>query len=406
MLKKTLVLFLFCLGALFAKSHILSTIPATSTEILNIDIAKCDYACQIKLLEKGMVFSFLSKYNKHTDSAILKNAYQELQSLLNLETQIKKDTRMRVAILVPSKIIGRYASAVIESISAFLLSKNIDFELQVYDSKTEDLSILESQIEQIAKNGFKYVVAPLTSDGAQNLARLNLPFVVYVPTVNKSDVNIIGNNIVYGGINYQNQVQELEKLNEVPNLVIFEEPISLSKKITSFFVDETKSTNSIVVDLKTKKTNFKDMFENIKIDENTTVVLNTRPIMTSLILSQLTYNDIQTSKVLSTQLNFTSMILGLTQAKDLENLYVVSSISALDDASYEANRLFNNDISFDWVVYSSTIMADLILQRSKKDFSSKSKTFGIDLFDNSLMYRTSLYKIVEKRFVKLQESSY
>lgn len=394
-------LFFIIATSLFARSYIMSAIPSVTNEVLDVSVDECYSGCQHKLLDKGFAFSFLAKYKKSSSDSRLKNAYQELQSLLNLSSvNVSQETRhMRVALLVPTDVIGRYASAVIDSINSYLLSKDISFEVRVYDCKTEDEKSLQKQIDTISKDGFKYVVAPLTTQGAQNLANLKLPFIVYVPTVNKNDISNIANNIVYGGIDYKLQIRKLLEYAPTNKIVVFEEPIALSRKITSFSF-EALGVSPDVVQVSTRKTNFKRLFEKANLDENTTIIINTRPVLTSLILSQLTYHDVNVSRVLSTQLNYTSLVLRLTQSKDLDRLFVANSISSFDDKIYEANRLFNNNIAFDWVVYSSTIMADLIMQRSKRDFSSRSKAFGIDIFDNSLVYDINVFKVWEKRFIK------
>ena len=52
--------------------------------------------------------------------------------------------RIKIALLVPQKVIGRYASSVSNSIISYLLFRDIDFQFEVFDSKTEDdLAILE-----------------------------------------------------------------------------------------------------------------------------------------------------------------------------------------------------------------------------------------------------------------------
>ncbi len=403
MLKRILFIVLLAVAGQ-AKSYIFSPIPSVTNEILDVDPNPCNAFCQESLLQDGLAFSFLAKYDKLNNNDSLKNAYQELKSILNLEDYEQIQTqKIKIAVLVPSMVIGRYASTVVDAINSFLLSKNIDFYLKVYDSKREDPAALQEQLSKIAQDGFSYIVAPLTANGADAIARLTLPFTVYIPTVNKNDVDRIGSNIVYGGIDYKEQIRVIEKYINSDKVVIIDEPISLSKKISSYYIEETRFTNPVLKTLTSSRVNFRETLRDLGIDENTTLFLNTRPILTSLILSQLTYNGVNVSKVISTQLNFTSLVLRLAQAKDLANFFVASSISDLNDKLYEANKLFNNDIAFDWVVYSSTVMTDIILQRSKRDFSSRSKTFNIEMFNNSLIYKTKIYKVHSKRFVKIGE---
>lgn len=397
MLAKIFTLFWIVPFALIAKSYLFSPIPAVSNEVFEVDSTTCDELCQKRLLEEEKIFSFISKYDKTTDEDYLKNSYQELKAILNLDEE-EDFTKVKIAVLVPSSVIGRYASIVTDSVNAYLLYKQDDFALKIYDSKTEDLKSLNREIQEIMQEGFRYLIAPLTKRGAENLAKLNLPIQVFIPTINKKDVAIHGQNIIYGGVDYKNQLEKLKEHLDVPKTVVFDEPIPLSKKLTDFSYN-TFNNEIRTIELKTRRTKFKELFEKEKMDLNTTVVLNTRPVMSSLILSQLTYHDVNVSKVITTQLNYTPVVLRLTQAQDLKNLYIANSINSLDDDIHEFNKIFNNDIGFNWIIYSTTIMTDIIYQRNRQDYASYSKTFDVAIIDNSLNYETKVFNVKRQKFI-------
>jgi len=398
-----IILSLFLLSSIvFGKSYLFSPIPAVTNEVLKIDPSSCSENCQLQLLNQQKPFSFIANYDKNSSDDRLKNAYQELRALLNLE-EFEEIGTVRVAVLVPSSTIGRYASIVTDTVNAYLLNKGIDFSLEVYDSKNESLDALRDSVKMILQDGHKYVIAPLTSKGAENLVKFNLPLQVFIPTINKEDVKYYGNNIIYGGIDYKKQFEKLLKYNDSDKVVIFDEPMPLTKKLTKYAKSKLEA-NISVVELKTRRTIFKNVFEKEKIDENTTLILNTRPVMSSLILSQLTYNDVNVSKVFSTQLNYTPLIIRLTQAQDLEKLYIANSISYLDEKIFESNKIFNNDINFNWIIFSTTIMTDLVFKRSQKDFSGKNTHYGIDVRDNEIEYDIKIFKVAHEKFVDAPKS--
>lgn len=403
MLAKFLTLFILISSMVLARSSILSPIPAAPNEVLTVDPETCDNECQKKLLDEGKVFTFISKHNKESNSTYLRGKYQVYQSIFKLVENEENGESLRIAVLVPSSVIGRYASMVTDGISAFLIDKGVNFTIKVYDSETEELDALKEQAEAINKDGYKYIVAPLTQKGAETLASLGMhDNIIYIPTVNKKDVAISKENIIYGGIDYKNQLRELSAYEKGTKIVIFEEPVDLSRKLTTY-ADESIMLPPKVVEIKTKRTKFQDVFLEEELDLNTTILLNTRPVMTSLILSQLTYFDVNVSAVLTTQINYNPMILSLTQEKDLEKLFVANSITKEFDKLYEINRLTDNDLLFNWIVYSTSIGVDLI----KQDYFGKeidhSKTFDVGVIDGNVEYPVNIYKVDKKRFTKAPE---
>ena len=103
-------------------------------------------------------------------------------------------------------------------------------------------------------------------------------------------------------------------------------------------------------------TNFtKEMKKLQPILNDSRIFLNTPLINSSIILSQITYYDIQTQGIYSTQINYNPTLLSITQAKDRDNMYIANSIGKLEDSFVEEAKLLNADLEYDWINYATAL---------------------------------------------------
>jgi SRSO17 transposase len=152
--------------------------------------------------------------------------------------------------------------------------------------------------------------------------------------------------------------------------------------------------------MKTHIVKYENIFNVLQTDLNTTAIINTQPIKSSLLLSQFSYQDINISKILSTQINYSPLLLALTQAKDLKKLYIANSITTKNNKIEDINSLLHNDIAYNWINYSTTILMDFIFQSINKEYSSKSKHFDLMSHDKQILYPVGIYKVRYKRFFR------
>ncbi|NPA73994.1 MAG: hypothetical protein GXO12_04715, partial [Epsilonproteobacteria bacterium] len=127
---------------LFGKSFYLSDIPLPDTQIIDLSIKKCDIKCLKELISDGQVFSFLSKYSDQYNDENLTNSYKTLKLSLNIKGGASVGS-VNIALLFPKKIIGRYAISTANSVLAYLLNKNINFKLELFDCQDETLPNIE-----------------------------------------------------------------------------------------------------------------------------------------------------------------------------------------------------------------------------------------------------------------------
>ena len=89
--------------------------------------------------------------------------------------------KLKIAIIIPSKIIGRYATSTTNAVFAYMLSKNRPFEIKTFDTQTQDKNNLAKALQDAQKEGFHYAIAILTKDGAEKLISLNPQINVFIP---------------------------------------------------------------------------------------------------------------------------------------------------------------------------------------------------------------------------------
>ena len=118
---KYITILLFLLSFSYASGHYFSNAPVPSTELLNVDADSCDEACQQRLLDERKFFSLGARAAETNPEALY---YKNLFS-----HNLYKDEN-KIAILLPSKVIGRYSIFVTNAVTAYLLSTKKPFTLK------------------------------------------------------------------------------------------------------------------------------------------------------------------------------------------------------------------------------------------------------------------------------------
>jgi SRSO17 transposase len=115
-------------------------------------------------------------------------------------------------------------------------------------------------------------------------------------------------------------------------------------------------------------------------------------IKSSIVLSQLRAHDINVVKALSTQINFSPLLFVLTQKEDRENFYVINAIEKLPSEIEELNLLFENDILYNWVNFSTILGLEYLLSNEMKLFDK------INIIDNQVEYNFNIFHTDENKF--------
>ena len=404
------LLFLLLPLSLFAQSFMLSNIPLPKTYIQDLDPYGCDEECMQNYIDTGMIFSFLSRANEKLQNRDLNEIRVLSISILNLGSYYEGE-KLKIALLLPYNKIGKYAASTTNATFAYLMTKSHPFMLKSYKVETEELDELAAALNKIYDDGFRYVIAPLTKEGAQNIIEID-PFInIYFPTINKKDVNASSPSLIFGAIDYAAQSDILLQESLSP-LVIFSDRSSTGKKLAQHqaekFVreddlDQDEDEETPVIEKKVIKNFISKRTTNIEsyVKDNEKIIhgsfmINTPIIKSGMILSQLTLYDINTTNILSTQINYDPLLLSMTQYVDREHMLVANSITEKNNILIETNSLVGNDIVYDWINYTTTVGVDYLYSLS----TGEQRTYTMDILDNQISYDIELLQPSKSRFVK------
>ncbi|SFV65901.1 Putative periplasmic protein [hydrothermal vent metagenome] len=436
------LLFLILPAVIFAQSFMISNITLPRTYIQNLDPYECDDACMQDYLDKGMIFSFLAHADKKLTNKELDDARVMNIAILNIGA-FNTGGKLKIALLIPYKKIGKYASSTINATFAYLMTKSNPFTLKSYRIESENMQDLNNALQKIQDDGFAYVIAPLTKNGAQNIINLDPNLNIYFPTINKNDINTTSAYYIFGGIDYKAQSKMLLK-EAVSPLIIFSDKSQTGKKLATYqekeFLHPTKSIEEQVEaegifgsffnsSAATDETADQETTNNT--DENTTekkvikyfisrrttnlehylkenenilngsFFLNTPIIKTGMIMSQLTLYDTNATNILSTQINYDPLLLSMTQYIDRKDMIVANSIIKNNRVLIETNSLLGNDIVYDWINYTTTIGIDYFYNK----ITGEERDYDIKLIDNQMIYDIELLRPGRTKFLPFISSS-
>ncbi len=412
---------------LLSQSFLISNIQRPKAYIQDLDPYDCDSECLQEYLDRDMIFSFLARANSKLDDSVQDEIRIMNISILNLGSSEPRG-KLRIALLLPYKKIGKYASSTTNASFAYLMTKGHPFELKSYKVESENREDLQEALYKIKSDGFSYVIAPLTQTGADNLTSLNQDLNVYFPTINKKDSNSSSPFLSYGGIDYRAQSDMLIQ-EAVSPLVIFSDKSSLGKKLAlyeedkfkyktvnkdyedmqveefSAYIQETEKVRIpdhevIKYSISRKTTNLERYLkENEKIIDGS-FFLNTPIVKSGMVMSQITLYESNATNILSTQINYDPLIISMTQYTDRKDMIIANSITQDNNILIETNSLLGNDIVYDWINYTTTVGIDYFYDQ----ITNEGREYNIPVEDNQMIYSIELLRPSLSRFIPHQSS--
>lgn len=399
-----------CAMSLFAKSYIISPLPLPKQEVLDIDTESCNQRCLGELYENGVLFSFVAKFDstlKDQDlRAKLAKTLVDLDLIMkeNFFENIQDSKKIRIALLVPKDVAGRYSAIGINTILAYLTSRGVAFSFEVFDSKSEDAQNLHQTYEDIKQKKFDCIVALLTQEGVTSLldnTSISLP--TYIPTVNKKQFASISipSKLFFGGIDYEEQVQMLQTLAEDEEVVEYDDASSIGSSLHA--LAQKAGFDVIFRDVVTNEKAARFSQEITKQEDHLAervVLLNIPVIKTGLILPQIGFLEEKPIKFLSTQINYNPSLLMLVKPKDRQNFFIINAIGKTDSNLIEYGLLLGSDLQYDWVSYSIGIGVEMFfLNRGEKINKFFSETFE----DSQVTYTNRIYKTYKNSFIEIPQ---
>lgn len=387
-----------------AQSNVFSNIPEAKIEIINLNPEPCSKSCLKDLAKEQKIFSFMARFDRQIDDEDLQNIMVAFSKKIGLYYRVRFDlleNKLEVALLIPRKTIGKYSSTTIDTILSYLAFRDIDFRFKVFDSVDERPESLFQALNLLQREKFNFVIAVLSKEESLRLLQ-DTNFPIYIPTIKKPQNWDGKDNIVFGGIDYESQIELLLKEVNRSTLIAYNDDsalgASIGKSLETQVVPNGKFKFYQEVVTNKDAANFS---ANLTKRQNNiaqgNIFLNTRVIISGLLLSQIGLLKQEPSKIFSTQVNYNPAILSLLRGINTRNLIIANSIGKVDLRLIEYSSLLSSDIKYDWVNYSTALGVDLFLSKMKDDIK---RYFSEKLEDSQIAYQTQLYSIVNGAFVR------
>ena len=301
---------------------------------------------------------------------------------------------IRIAFVFPSKIVGKYANSSINTILGYLAYKDVSYELKIFDSKTENIQNVQETFDDIKDKGFTKVIALFTPKISNTLNELDVDDLdVYLPLVNKNEMNSLSSNFIFGSISYNKQIQKLLEFSSNNNVMFYQESF-IGHKLKSIY-EELAPSIKLVKSIKSKRNRFKSIIKDKRLSDST-LFLNTTIVKTSIILSQLNVYEIFPKVTLSTQLNYNPLLISLTQVNDRTNFIVANSIEKVDDMLSDKISTYDGDIVYNWVDYSTLVGVNYLY-----DFNNEN-LIQTQIIDNEVIYNPKLFISTSFGFLEIK----
>lgn len=347
--------------------------------------SRCDKEC-LKELSRGVDFiQFI--YTPLTMSEPFKSYYAGIKKLATIpEIEIgRKD--IKVALIIPQDVIKSYSVVVSDSVFAYIFKRDVGSHIEIFYSGDESAENLNLAINRAKNAGFKYLIAPLTTNGLEIVNSDDYDdLIFYIPTINIKNISNQRSNLFFGGIDYEAQIQKLlTKANH--KITAFGDGSRVSDMLNNLVANNTNEPYIKNIEGSDIKLNF--LKNNYKV-KNSSIFLNTPLIKSALLSSQFRVFELTPHILLSTQLNYNSALISLTQSGDRKNMYIANSIMTPDSQLETLSAILGEKLDYDWVAYSTMIGMDFIyLNYINK---SAKAIFKEEMQNNQIQYNINIMR--------------
>ncbi|WP_172199113.1 hypothetical protein [Campylobacter sp. RM16188] len=396
---KKLLLTLLVPTLFFAKSQKLSDIPPAHEIYINLEPFKCNDTCLLELVKNGLLHSFLARYERSQNIEVIE-AFNSITGGAGFNEPMfipSADAEFKIAIIVPENSIKSYAGIVANSVIAYTIRQNANIDVKFYNIGNESSGAIDSAIAKAKSENISYLIAPFTAVGANYLnSVLDSSMLAYVPTLHISSVENLRANLIFGGIDYKDQIAKLLEFSN-GKLAAFSDGSALGNSLNRYS-DELGGGLAYENIIAGNQTDFKGFLSGNSRLAEATIFLNVPIVKASMLSSQLRLYDVKSAALLSTQINYTPNIFKLTQPEDRANMYIANSLSNIDMALDSNNEILSQDINFNWVGYSTSVGMDYIYtaylnQNAQKLFSER-------IENSQVIYNTKILKAGESSFIQ------
>ena len=289
---------------------------------------------------------------------------------------------LSVCAVINKKKFFKFMPSILNSLNSYLLYKNVDYDLSLYD--------ISENLKEITKNCSDVIVYTLDKNYINSLKEYN-DTNFYIPIFNKEESDTSASNLFFGGIDYKKQIKRLAQYIDDYTAVAINENTNLSKKLFKY----ENELNLTLIPYEYPNINYYKL-------KNRYIFFNTRTAKTAQVLSKITYKDIKTKLQLAPQINYDPLLIGITQPNDVRKLIIANSIINPPLLIEDYNLLIGSDIKYNWLNYASNILLNKIynLQTGGEDFYMND--FKTYIFDNQILYKIKLYQILNGAFKEVE----
>lgn len=304
----------------------------------------------------------------------------------------------KLAVVYPSKLVGRYSYDMISTINTFFLEQkdNRYFEVEVFDSLTQTKYSLDKEFNLLKEKGYKKVIALITDSGLNEISNSSSieGLTIYFPIINK--VNYKGKenqNLYFGGLDYDKQIKKLLSFSNSRVVDLFDNSF-VGNRLHSI-IKANKPQLTYAKEIDDKNSNYKSIV-NKGFLNSSSIFINTPIIKSSMLLSQIRANEITPSYILSTQINYLPMLFSLTQTQDRRRLIIANSIGDMNPNIVEKLSLLDIEPTYNYVVYSTLAGVDFLYKNSDE------KLVKYSISQNQLINEVKLYRSIGDSFAQIK----
>ncbi|MFA6189608.1 MAG: hypothetical protein WC680_10070 [Sulfuricurvum sp.] len=306
--------------------------------------------------------------------------------------------KIKIALLSSPSIIGKYSQSTYNVAMATLLASGQSFELTAYAMPNESYETISTTIEKITNEKNVAILAPLTLEGVKNLLKVQTSLPIIIPTVHRRDIGFTPDNIIFGSIDYEAQIKVLVPFMANSLAIFYGDSLvgSVLSKTTQSVASESskniKNFSTYPVDI--QGSNIVKYLARPTAFNKKSVITHLPVVKTSMLLSQMTFAGAHETNILSTQINYDPALITLTQFPDRKNMIIANSIIEQVPSIYEANALMNNDLSFDWINYTTSVGTDYLIS----NFYELQRAYSMPIIDHQIIYPIELMHPKESGF--------
>lgn len=378
------------------KNQSLSSIPPAKITYINLEPEFCDNTCLNELIKSDLLASFMARFEP---AKIDDNALLELYISLGGEAILKVNKSGKIAVIIPQKIIKSYANVVSNAVLSYVLKQDADIEIKFINSNDESPQSLTNAMQTARVQGFNYFIAALTSNGANIINSLVLSNeLIYIPSVHSSFIINPKPNLIFGGIDYKEQISALLAYSN-EKIVAFDDGSSLGQKLNEYV--RMQSSDYHEASIVGKDINLNDTLSKKSKFDDASIFLNIPIVKASLVATQMRGFEIKTYALLSTQINFLPNIFNAIAQRDRQNLFIANSLNPINDLFLGLGDLFDVDFRYSQIGYSSAFGAEYIYT----NFIDKSadRIFTERVENSQVLYGVKIYNAKGDHFDEVNQ---